>query len=390
MLLTWVVREVNHSRIGYEPRPPDRSQWFSVDPDGHYHMRRVERLLEEGFPVAGADPLLSFPEGALVPWPPYYTCVLWALLAPGAPNDPAERSVHVEHGVATLPSWFAVLTALAVALAAGRLAGAPGALVAGLQYALFNGSLQYSVVGNGDHHAFVSLLMACMLLALVEVLSGGRPARAGPGWGFGLPAGALAGLLLGSWVGGLMYVILVEVVLASLLFLHARRPLPAVPAFGLAFHLAALLVLLPAILQSPWIEAQPWMAINLSWFHAAHLLAGALVFAPLLALREGGAAFRRYPWLVGAALAGLFALLFALDLGPARGIREGFEWAGRSNAFMAYIYESQPLLKGLSRGWPELFRLLLGLGPGLDGGHGHLRQHGDHRAEDQHGRLGAE
>ena len=358
MLLTWVVREVNHTRIGHEPRPQDRSRWFSSDPDGHYHMRRLERLMEEGFPVAETDPFLSFPEGARIPWPPYYTYVAWALLAPGAPAEPQARSLHVEHGVAALPSCFAVLTALAVVLAAGRLAGAPGALVAGLQYAFFNGSLQYSAVGNGDHHAFVSLLLAGMLLLLVETLSGERPARARAGWGFGLPAGVLAGLLLGSWVGGLMYVILVQATLAWLLFLHARRPLPAVPAFGLAFHLAALVALLPAILTSPWTEAQPWMVVNLSWFHAAQLAAGALVFAPLFALSAGGAAFRRYPWLVSAALAGLAALLFARDLGPARGIREGFDWAGRSNAFMAYIYESQPLLRSWTRGWPDLFEYL--------------------------------
>jgi len=45
-------------------------------------------------------------------------------------------------------------------------------------------------------------------------------------------------------------------------------------------------------------------------------------------------------------------------------VREGFAWAGRSNLFMAYITESQPLLWG-QIGGPGVVTQVLGYGAWL-------------------------
>jgi hypothetical protein len=159
----------------------------------------------------------------------------------------------------------------------------------------------------------------------------------------------IAGVMIGSWVAGLLYVISLQLVLGWLIVRRARESLPGVATFGLAFHVVAALVLLPAVLSSPWRVEFPWMVVNLSWFHWVELALGALVFVPLLAF-EGTAlaprtrAARAYPWLVAAALAGLALLAKLADLAPARGIVEGMEWVSRADAFMDVVQESAPLV----------------------------------------------
>ena len=325
---------------------PGEQRQLCVDPDSLYHMRRLERALEEGLPVAGEDPFLNFPRGSAIPWPPYYTYVLYGILAPWTPaaeEGREARHAFLELNVARIPVVFGVLTALLAAWAAGLLAGPRAALLAGLLQAFTLGSIQYSRQGNGDHHAFVSLLLTGVMLALARGLQRGvLEDRRRSAWS-GAVVGALVGLALGVWVGALMYVLVLQLVLAWLLFLNARRELPGLPALGIALHGTATLVLLPAVLDSPWRQDWPWMVVNLSWFHLVHLTLGALVFFPLLWLNRGGTSWRRYPWILGVVLALLGALIWLLPVGPGLGIREGFEWVSRENRFMATIRESMPL-----------------------------------------------
>ncbi|TAH39669.1 MAG: hypothetical protein EYC70_02445 [Planctomycetota bacterium] len=353
--LSWGAREANHMRLNYpEVRHADGSatpltfhapsDWFSADPDGLYHCRRLERTFAEGLPPAETDPLLNYPEGARIPWPPYYTWLLHALLAPSLPAEAELRQAAIEHSVATLPMLFGIAASLLAVLAGWMLAGSPGALVAGAGHALFYGAIHYSVPGVGDHHAFVSLLAVALLLLLSLALARGALQRPVRGWAWGSACGAGAGLMLGTWAGALLYIFEVQLILAVLLFLHARRSLPGLAPLGLGFHLAALLTVLPAILTSPWKQEFPWIVVNLSWFHLGFLLVGALVFVPLPFLAPWSPLRKRYPFLVAGALLALAALLLLIGSGPAAGVREGFAWVSRVNSFMAGIAESEPLL----------------------------------------------
>lgn len=360
-----LARQAHNRCLPFEPGKG--AEWFSVDPDSHYHMRRLHRLLVEGPPVAETDDYLNHPEGSAIPWPPYYTYVAWALCAPFAPDfasDAADDEAlrrFVEEAVASLPFVFGLLAVVVVGWAAARFGGALAAGLAGLQLALFFGSMTYSVPGTGDHHAFVTLLTVTMFACVAGVLEGGVTPPRRRAVGLGIGAGATAGVLLGAWVGGLQYVMLVQATLGLALFAHARvaadDPRRAhLPLFGLAFHATALAALAPAVLSSPWKDEHPWMVVNLSWFHLAQLALGGAVFVPLL-VRLPGLVRRHYPWFAGAGLALVALVLFALDTGPAAGIREGFAWAGRTDSFMAYINESQPLF-GSPRNWRALFQYL--------------------------------
>lgn len=345
--LAWFPRSVEGLK---HATTRDGSEWFSRDPDGLYHARRVQRALDEGS-VADSDPRMDFPNGARIPWPPYYDAVLATVLKPFAPDAPDVRWSWIERATASAPRIFGVLAALVAAFAAWKLVGASGALVAGATVALCRGTINYSVVGTGDHHAWISLLAALALLTLALALrrEALQSTRRALGWGVLL--GALVGLLLGSWVASLLYVLELQLALGWMLWRRSKEPLPALATLGLSLHVTALVVLLPAVLSSPWRAEFPWMVVNLSWFHIAELALGALVFVPLVvAAREQGPLAtgtrlaRVYPALVAMALLLLAGVSWALDLAPARGIAEGFEWVSRADAFMDTVQESYPLV----------------------------------------------
>jgi len=333
------VRQVNHLR-----RPGANGEWFSADPDSQYHMRRVDRVLVAGLPVAAHDPLLDFQghgeAGAPIPWPPYYTLVAYACAAPGAPADAEARRVHVEHVVARLPSVFAALASMLAALAAWRLAGPAGALTAGMYHAFLFASLKYSHVGTGDHHAFVSCMHAALLYVACRAFEPGALVTKRAGLGRGVLAGVLAGLLLGVWVASLMHLVLFELALVWMVRVNARKERPGFGPFAVAFHLAAAAVLVPAAWDSPWAGASAEAVLNLSWLHVAGLVLCALVYAPLL---HPSKAVRGKQLLVLLVLCA--ASLVVLPFTPLAGAAHAaLDWATGADRFMGHINESQPLL----------------------------------------------
>lgn len=347
--VAWFAREAQNRRVVLL----GRASWLTTDPDSQYHVRRVERALEEGA-VAETDARLNAPEGSAIPWPPYYTRLLATTLAPFAPGE--GRAEWLERMVASAACVASVLGSLLALLLAWKLAGAPAGVAAGLLHALNGAAIEYGKLGNGDHHAFVSLasgiVLASVSLGLRECVLQ-QPRRAAL---FGGLAGVFAGLALGAWVAALILVASVQLTLGVLLFVHARKPLPGLGALAVAFHGAALLVVLPAASSSPWSVTHPWIVVNLSGFHPAYLAAGAALFAPL-ALRPSSDALRRsMPWAAVATAVAALAFLAGSDAAPARGVREGFEWVSRVDSFMARIGESQALVR--DGDWGPLLRML--------------------------------
>ena len=398
VLASATVRWANHLRRSQLPGGDPAAGWFCTDPDSLYHMRRVERLLTEGR-VSQSDPLLGAPlrdtplvvpedplgsqrnasPGTAIPWPPAYTHILGLLASPAGASAPAVRRRVIEETVASLPFWFGCATSLFVALAAAGLAsrgGRPGraapsgpaeaALVAGLYHAFAFGSLKYSHLGTGDHHALVSCLMALLFLVVSRALAGaaepGSDRDPSPGAiPLGLGAGAIAGLLLGTWVASLAVLVLVEVALAWAFMTLDRRGVARLARCGLTMHLTALACLSPALLASPWLELQPWSVINLSQYHAAHLLAGAAVCLFACLAFPAASRGRRAVYL---SLAAASLLSLALLTPLAQPLGEALIWAAATDPFMAGVHESQPLLSSLGNpaGGPLMAARYLGWG----------------------------
>jgi asparagine N-glycosylation enzyme membrane subunit Stt3 len=330
------------------PYERGEAEWFSREPDGLYHARRVERAMSEGT-VAQQDPWMNYPQGAKIPWPPYYDLFLAKVFAPFAPADEEARWHWIERATASVPFVCGIAAVLIAALAAWRIAGLTGAAVTGVTVALCRGTLNYSSIGNGDHHAWIALLNAITLLTLSEALRRGAIVSRMKGALFGTGLGLLCGLMIGSWVAAIFYVVNLQIVLGWMLFRRAREPLPGVATLGLVMHLAAIVTLFPAVWESPWRLELPWMVVNLSWFHLTELALGAFVFVPLVTLGSGRLAAesrwaRRYPFTVAVALGTLALVSWLFRLAPARGIAEGVAWVSRADSFMSRVAESMPLV----------------------------------------------
>ena len=248
------ARRVAHDKLEVDGLPG----WVATDPDTLYHVRRVARLVEEGPPVANHDPRLAFPDGAPVPWPPYYTRLVATLVGTPPPadatpsaRDTTEWRANIEQGVASVPFLFGVGATLLTALLAAMIAGPVAGLFAGTCHAFCVASIGYSQVGNGDHHAFVSMLLALelVLFSAAARTSFGSIRRSAL---LGIVAGGVAGWMLGSWVASLVYIVALQLVMGWFLFANGRQRLPGLPAFGLGFHIAALAAALPAALTRPW------------------------------------------------------------------------------------------------------------------------------------------
>ncbi len=317
--------------------------WITAEPDGLYHVRRLHRAWTEGLPVAETDPYLNYPNGSRIPWPPYYTLFLKAVLAPRAPAVESELRGYLERGVATVPMVLGVANSLLATVAVASVAGPAAGLFAGAYQAMLMGSVSYSMRGVGDHHAWVAFLLTLLLMVLSAGLGRDALRRVPRAVEWGGASGLIAGLLVGSWVGALVYVIQVQLMFAVLLFLAHRHEWRALGWFGLSFHGFALAALFPAVWWSQWKTDSPWMLVNLSWIHLLFLAAGGAVFVPLCGKPLSSAMMRRYPYLVGVALTAVAALLFVLDAPPARAIEEAFAWVTRTDRFMSAIFESQPL-----------------------------------------------
>jgi asparagine N-glycosylation enzyme membrane subunit Stt3 len=335
--LSALAREIQHQRIDRGSAP-----WITVDPDSLYHFRRVERALADHGRVAERDPYLNFPHGSPIPWPPYYTFLSWSVFAPFAPREPEALRAFVETRVASLPFVFGVLTSVLAALAGRLLAGNAAALLAGAIHALSIASIAYSKSGNGDHHAWVTFLSALLLILFSTALQRKALERRSASALSGVAMGVVAGVALGSWVASVLYLVPIQLALGLLLLRRTWRESTGLPALGTAFHVAALVVLVPATLQSAWKEVSPWMVVNLTWFHLAWLALGAAVFLPLLVLPVS--ARRSYPWLVTAALLALGIYLATGQGDLAQGVREGFAWLSREEDFMATVWESRSML----------------------------------------------
>ncbi len=345
----WVQPHAEYVEAGYAVE----GRLTSPEADGLYHMRRVHRAIEEG-EIAGSDPRLNFPHGSKIPWPAYADSAAYSLLGLFAPEDLDARRAFLETWMARLPFLYGVATSFLLALFAGALLRSQlAAIVAGSISALSYGAVHYSVPGIADHHAWVSMLN--VLAMLICSMAWRRVCLIDPqrSLHLGAAAGVMMGLSLGSWVASLLWLGALQLGLV-LTWLRARdETAHGLRNFGLAFHAAALLLVLPAALSSEWATEFPWMVVNLSWFHPIELLLGLLIFLP----KHGG----RVPLLaIPAAIFAVGALLVALDIGPGAGIREGFAWVSRADEFMSGIAESSRLFDGY-RDWVGLGFFLLPL-----------------------------
>jgi dolichyl-diphosphooligosaccharide--protein glycosyltransferase len=309
--------------------------------DAYYHARRALFSVERWPDVLRFDPLVSFPEGSWIPWPPLHDLLLAA-----AAHGLGGGIAGVEAAAAWLPPVAATVAVLPVFAAAARLGGRGLGLLAAAIFALLPAHVAYTDLGNADHHCTVSMVGAFWLAAALAAASPqeGRARLAAP---LALAAARLAMLL--SFPGSILYLAVADGAQVAVLSLSGRARALALHAAGL-FACAALVA--PVI---PWLGGPvggPWSGIALSWLHVATLLglaAGAAIFA---ALERGWPAQRTA---TRAARGMVVAAALAAAALAVPGLRDGLfaalGFVGKGEPWAALNAEQRALWRGAAGGW---------------------------------------
>ncbi|MDJ0867445.1 MAG: hypothetical protein QNK03_15145 [Myxococcota bacterium] len=303
--------------------------------DAAYHARLAAYSYAHFPEFLAWDPYLNGPFGGPVPWPPAFDWIVaLAALGTGAGPDGVERVLALSTPL------LGALGVIPVYLAARRLAGRGVSLGAAALFAGLGIAIHSSRVGNGDHHALVGTLGACLLAASLAFVTPRAPgARI---WPAALAVALARTAVLISWNGSLLYVVLAEgTLLSALVGSGWGRHLRGYAA-GLA--LTGALVAPMRLAFSPPCGG-PWSAIALS---NLHLLALALACTTALVMlgwervRPASGAGARLARLAGTGL--VLAALPLLWPSLRRGLGVGLGFVALQDLAGAATYEQMPLV----------------------------------------------
>ncbi|HEY6843523.1 MAG TPA: STT3 domain-containing protein, partial [Thermoanaerobaculia bacterium] len=240
-------------RLSVWPRVFAGGRVYLDGPDGYYHLRRAAMTLEHWPLVPNVDPMINYPAGGVISWPPLFDGLLATLALPFR-SDGALEIIG-----AFLPPVLGALQLIVLFMLVHSLRGRRAALAAVIVAAILPSVVRYTLLGNLDHDPVFTL---CLLVALLGLARENIP----------LLAIAFACGILG-WTGAIVAIVIVTIVA-----LATRRP-SAAKALGIGASIAAVVVL-PFVIASPWRGAT---FEGLSWLHV-----GALAGAGLIGCWFGG------------------------------------------------------------------------------------------------------
>jgi dolichyl-phosphooligosaccharide-protein glycotransferase len=331
--------------------PGDGSVVFALG-DAFYHARRALFSFEHFPQVLLRDSYLNYPQGAFVPWPPLYDLAL----AGTARLFGSSQSVF-ERVAAWAPVGLGTLTILPVYAAARRVASRASAVGAAALFALFPATVEYSNVGNTDHHAAQALLGAVVLALVLAIVSEAPQDVRRVSLHFAALALARAALLL-TWPGSLIYLGLTEGCLLLAGVLTGRKDLLAGEA---ASTVASAMIVLPVVFVSGRAVGGPFSAVELSQLHVVVLVAVAAValgVRTLEGLRPSRSAADR---MLRAAAVGLPALALLLAAtGAVHELGVGFGYVSKTDAYEGRNLEQYPLFSFAPRFSDRVARHSLG------------------------------
>jgi dolichyl-diphosphooligosaccharide--protein glycosyltransferase len=302
--------------------------------DAQYHLRRAFYTWTNFPDVLLFDPYINYPGGAPISWPPLFD---WAL------GSVAWLVASDGHGFEVVAAWapplLAALTALGIYCVARTAASHEVGLVACVFFALTPLSINYTRIGNVDHHAAVAMLGAWLLCIALAITAPDIDARRMRWLALGLFVTRLALLL--TWHGSLLYLALFEATLLVVAVLNDRPALLRVQALT---ALAALVIVASLLAASPTPLGGDYSAIALSWLHVLAIAAVTFVSGGLwlVVARRPGTSKGSRAGLV--ALGGLsFLAVLLLFPGPREGLMPAFLFLTLGDEAGARTAEQAPL-----------------------------------------------
>jgi len=302
--------------------------------DPYYHLRRALYTMQHFPRPLLFDPLVSYPDGARIHWPPLHDLLL-ALLG----RELGGTREALERAAAWLPPALGALAVAPIFGAGALLGGRSVGLVAAAIYALLPASIEYSNVGDADHHCTVGLLNAIWLFgAIAAALPASRAAVRGGA--LLLVALARAGMLL-TWPGSLLYVVLADGAQLAVEALGGGSRRLLEHALGMLATAALVAPLLPGL--GPPVGG-PYSAEALSRLQPTALAALALLAVACAALEDLRPTRRIAVRALRSAALGMAvgAGLLAFS-GPREAIAHALVFVGKSEPWAALNAEQMPL-----------------------------------------------
>jgi asparagine N-glycosylation enzyme membrane subunit Stt3 len=310
--------------------------------DAYYHARRAFWSVVHWPAVLRFDPLVGYPDGSWIPWPPLHD-----LLVAGLARCLGGSMHDLELVAAWLPPALGAAAVLPVFLAGARIGGRRLGLGAAALFALLPAQIFYSNVGDIDHHCTVALLGACWLAGALAAADPGASARARVAGPLTV-ALARTGLLL-TWPGSLVYVAVADGSQLAVGAALGRGRGILVHAAGLAASAAVVALVMPRL--GPPVGG-PYSAIALSWLHVTVLTAAAAV-ALGWALWERTRPARGVPARLARALAigGVVAAALLALPGLRGALADALRFVGQREPWSALNAEEMPLFRRGPGGW---------------------------------------
>ncbi len=302
--------------------------------DAMYHLRRSFYTFVNFPAVLVWDPYINFPDGAPVPWAPLFDFGLGAIARLIA-NDQS----GFERVAAWVPPVLGALTVIPVYGAARRVAPQTVALGAAVVFALIPISVNYSRVGNPDHHVAVALIGAYLLwlcMIVVDPRTDDRVLRRS------IPLLVLARVaLMATWHGNLLYLVVFE---SAILFAIAFTERIALARAELWSTLATALLLVPVLAVLPTPTQGAYSSISLSRLHWIALVTPAIASGVVIFRASRSPASStpvRLAWMVGSVL-GFWLIVFAFPE-PREGLIPALQFGSMSDGVGTITPEQYPL-----------------------------------------------
>lgn len=304
--------------------------------DACYHMRRANLLIED-FPAWRLyDYFINYPRGAPIYWPPGFDFLL------ALPGLLGLGQSAMQLWAALVPPLFGALAIYLTYRLGRKVFGESTGLIGAAFLALFPAHIDYTFVGNIDHHSVIAPITLALCLCLINALRDPDEKKARR---FALAVAVLAGSGVALWS-----------ITPALFFL----PIPAAlffsrfTAYKKRAKIVALYALLPAFLLA-LIEVWSFGHLGYQLF-ALFQPSLFLVFPYLLAAVVVNALFLKWRYqlvfyLLIAAGAGALPALFPESIQP---LKYAVGIASSREASFLMTPESLPLFTGL-KGWDFIY-----------------------------------
>jgi dolichyl-diphosphooligosaccharide--protein glycosyltransferase len=191
--------------------------------DSYYHLRLIDNLTRNFPHFLAFDPYTYFPHGAPVGWTPFFDWFLGGIIMIAGLGAPSQHLIDVIG--AYFPAVLGAVTVIPVYFIGKALFNRWAGIVAAGLIALLPGEfLGRSTLGFTDHHVVETMFTTIFFLFFILAIQAARHKQLSlehirhPAWAaiktpliYSLLAGIFLGVYLLSWVGGLLFVLIVTI-----------------------------------------------------------------------------------------------------------------------------------------------------------------------------------